>query len=130
MQGQGDARSAESTPLRRQTPGTLVIKPAAYSNLILALDHKDQDQSAMSYRIDTLEFGLGNNTFDHIPIAHQSANIERYIQTLEGSNRNRLVVANYHDEQGKKDYMSHLKIIPVIVNNTDSPAQDDHQKYR
>jgi hypothetical protein len=33
----------------------------------------------MSYKINTLEFGLSNNFFD-FPIAHKSPSIEKYIK--------------------------------------------------
>ena len=50
----------------------------------------------MSYRMDSLNFGLGNNVFD-FPIAHKSKNIENYIKDLEGDINTRTVVQNYEN---------------------------------
>lgn len=64
--------------------------------------------------MDSLNFGLGNNIFD-FPIAHKSKNIENYIKYLEGDINNRTVVQDYSREEGRVNFLNHIKIIPVVI---------------
>jgi len=48
----------------------------------------------LSYKLKTLQFGLGNNTFD-FPIAHKSPIVEQYIKDLEGNFASRDVVQDF-----------------------------------
>jgi hypothetical protein len=68
----------------------------------------------LSYRMDSLNFGLGNNIFD-FPIAHKSKNIENYIKYLEGDINSRSVVQDYGREEGRVNFLNHIKIIPVVI---------------
>ena len=68
----------------------------------------------LSYRLDSLNFGLGSNEFD-FPIAHKSKNIENYIKYLEGDIYNRSYVQDVSSEDSRTLYMNHIKIIPVVI---------------
>jgi hypothetical protein len=72
------------------------------------------EKARMTYQIDALSFGNGNAIFD-FPITHKSKNIENYIKLLEGDLKSRKYVQNFQDEQSRKDYFNHLKIIPVVI---------------
>ena len=58
----------------KQTPGTLIFKPTSFDNMILSLDQELAAKTQMCYRLDKLEFGSLNNSFD-FPISHKSKNI-------------------------------------------------------
>ena len=64
-----------------QTPGTLEFTALGQQNILWESDPNLQSQVRLSYRLDSLSFGLGSNVFD-FPIAHKSKNIENYIKYL------------------------------------------------
>lgn len=66
----------------------------------------------MTYRIESLSFGSGSDIFD-FPVIHKSKNIENYIKQLEGDVKTRKFIVSYENEDKRKDYFNHLKIIPV-----------------
>lgn len=74
-----------------KTPGTLEFTALGHQNILWETDPNLQSQVRLSYRLDSLNFGLGSNVFD-FPIAHKSKNIENYIKYLEGDIYNRSYV--------------------------------------
>jgi hypothetical protein len=81
MSSSRNFESPQSTVYSTQTPGTLSFTAHAQDNLLWEVDQGLQSMVKLSYRMDTLNFGLGNNVFD-FPIAHKSKNIENYIKYL------------------------------------------------
>lgn len=85
-------------------------------------------KTRLKYRLYSLSFGLGNNTFD-FPIAHKSKNIENYIKELEGDFMTRQVVQDFGEKEEKVNYFNHLKIIPVIIEESNSTANSENYRY-
>lgn len=87
----------------------------------------------MSYRIDTLQFGTTNSTFD-LPITHKSKNIENYLKDLQGQLYKKDYVQDFTSQTRKLDYFNHLKIIPITVEENDesdkSNGRKEVEKYR
>jgi hypothetical protein len=71
-------------------------------------------QTRLNYRLDSLSFGTGNNTFE-FPIAHKSKNIENYINELEGDIKTRKTIQDFETKGEKLNFFNHLKIIPVVI---------------
>jgi hypothetical protein len=92
----------------------LTFSAHANDNLLFETSHELLSQTRMSYRLNTLSFGLGNGTFD-FPIAHKSKNIEDYIKYLEGDFSSRQFVQDLSSEGDRLNYFNHLKIIPVVL---------------
>ena len=94
MQGHWHNPASQSKAIARQTPGTLLIGASGQNNLIWEVDSYLVAKTWLKYRLYSLNFGLGNNTFD-FPIAHKSKNIENYIKELEGDFMTRKVVQDF-----------------------------------
>ena len=78
------------------------------------MDPQLQGAVKLSYKLNSLNFGLGSNVFD-FPIAHKSKNIENYIKYLEGDIYNRTFVQDFLYEEGRVNFLNHIKIIPVVI---------------
>jgi hypothetical protein len=96
-----------------QTPGTIIFRATGNNGLIQNIDHQLTNPLRLSYKLKTLQFGLGNNFFD-FPIAHKSKVVEDYIKDLEGNIATREFVQDFTQKEEKINFYNHLKIIPVV----------------
>jgi hypothetical protein len=97
-------------------------------NILWESEPNLQSQVRLSYRLDSLSFGLGSNVFD-FPIAHKSKNIENYIKYLEGDIYNRSYVQDVTNEDGRTLYMNHIKIIPVVIEGDGKTSKSENYRY-
>lgn len=77
-----------------KTPGTIIFRAIGNNGIIQNVDHQLTNPLRLSYKLKTLQFGLGNNFFD-FPIAHRSKVVEEYIKDLEGNLATREFVQDF-----------------------------------
>jgi hypothetical protein len=82
----------------------------------------------MSYKIKTMEFGLGNNTFE-FPIAHTSKTIEKYVSDLQDNINSREFVVDYLNQTERQSFYNHVKIIPITIEHSKENVETG-DKYR
>ena len=128
MPGSRGYKFAEGKADVRQTPGTLTFNAFGQQNLIWQVDPTIQGHIKMNYILHSLNFGLGNNVFD-FPIAHKSKNIENYIKYLEGDVYNRSVIQNFENEDGRVNFLNHIKIIPVVIEGDGKTSTSQNYRY-
>ena len=97
-------------------------------NLLWGVEPNLQADVKLNYRLDSLNFGVGSNIFD-FPIAHKSKNIENYIKYLEGDTNNRTVIQDFTGEDGRVDFMNHIKIIPVVIEGDGKTSSSENYRY-
>jgi hypothetical protein len=105
--------------LLSQTPGTIIFRATGNTGIIQNIDYQLTNPLRLSYKLKTLQFGLGNNFFD-FPIAHKSKVVEDYIKDLEGNLATREFVQDFTQKDDKVNFYNHLKIIPVVFDDNSS----------